>query len=81
MAALCPDAGDLLLCHHAFARGARRVHAGAVVGLRLRHPLLQAESAYGYTYNYNAFGGEGPPTGRVWGEVKLWGRVIEHSLG
>lgn len=27
------------------------------------------------------FGGAASPKGRVWGAVKLWGRVIEHEIG
>lgn len=28
-----------------------------------------------YVYDYH------PPIGRVWGSVKLWGRIIEHDIG
>lgn len=34
-----------------------------------------------YRYGHFNFPNEGPPTGRVWGTVKIWGRIVEHEVG
>lgn len=32
-------------------------------------------------WNAAAFADYQPPTGRVWGSVKIWGRIVEHDIG
>ena len=41
---------------------------------------LDSQMGFGFGIRFS-FGGYEPPAGRVWGAVKLWGRLIEHSHG
>lgn len=45
---------------------------------RLIDEVLTARNAFGFYLSYYNYT---PPKGRVWGAVKLWGRVVEHEIG
>ena len=59
--------------------GVHALKSAAVAEHRLIDEL-DSQMGFGFGIRFS-FGGYEPPAGRVWGAVKLWGRLIEHSHG
>lgn len=55
------------------------IHALKQIDAAERRIIEEAQAAVpGWYYVYENYM---PPAGRVWGSIKLWGRVVEHDIG